>query len=385
MTIDDFSPEALRRAAQAKSGHDDYGSDSYMPGLEALLYSLRHEANLNEAGLQEVWNRIVNALANRLTLVAWEKRNPEAAAAPIEAPLVVMGLPRTGSSILHETLAAAPDARTPIIWQVRDLSLVHAGDAASDPRMKAIESDIAQKNARVPGYAAMHFEDAQTPMECVALTIVDMVSVQFCSIAWAPSYRDFLLTHDMTTTYDWHRRALRLLQAGAPAKRWVLKAPAHAGYLGALLATYPDAMVIQTHRDPAKVVGSLASLFATLRRGWSDHVDPVHQAPEDGGYSAEIIRRAMTFRRAHPELAGRFYDVAFKAFMADPAGTLTGIYRHFGMELSDAALDAMTSYIRNRPREKYGKHEYSLADFGLSEDRISQMFGEYNKEYAAHL
>jgi len=373
-----FTPDALLDAAARKAGADDFGSDSYHPGLEALLFAVDHEAELNEKGRAEMWGRIVAALANRATVVAWEKANPELAAARIAPPLVILGLPRTGSSILHETLAAAPGMRTPLIWEIRDFSLVHkVSDARSDDRIQAIEADIARKNAAAPGYAAIHYEDAHIPMECLALTILDMVSTQFPTIAWTPTYRKFLLSHDARETYRWHKRALRFLQAGRPTAQWVLKAPMHSVFIAALFATYPDARVLQTHRDPLKVIGSQCSLNATLRRAWSDRTDVAGQAAADAAYTAAAIQRAVDYRRDHPEIDARIHDVPFKDFMADQEGTLAGIFENCGLVLTDAAREAMLGYLRNRPREKFGRHDYSLEAFGLTPQGLAPLFADY--------
>ena len=357
-----------------------------MAALEPLLDSISHEAKLNETGLREVQDRIVNALANRLTLVAWEKDNPEAAAAPIRSPIVILGLPRTGSSILHETLAAAPGMRTPLIWEVRDFSLAHqVSDASSDERIKEIEAAIERKKQLAPGYASIHYENPLIPMECVALTILDLVTVQFPTIAHAPAYRQFLLGHDARITYDWHRRALRYLQFGNPQVQWVLKAPMHSLYLDALLQTYPDARLIQTHRDPVRSLGSLCSLYETLRLPFADHVPIREQAPGDVAYTAEVIQRAVEYRGSHPEEEGRFRDVAFKDFISDPESTLAGIYEHCGLQFTEAVRDATLGYIEQRPREKYGKHTYTLEQFGLDPDRIRPLFADYSQRFAQYL
>lgn len=379
MTHTDFSVEALPHAAARKAGHDDFGSDSYLAALEPLLHSIEHEMQLNERGHAELHKRIVNALANRLTLVAWEKANPALAVAPVEAPIIILGLPRTGSSILHETLAAAPNLRTPLIWQVQDFGLVHSvEDAASDQRLLAVEDEIARKNAAIPDYAAMHFENPFIPMECVALTIVDLVSTQFSTIAWAPTYRRFLLEADMTETYRWHRRALRFLQArGGAGSRWVLKAPMHSLYLDALLATYPDALLLQTHRDPQKVVGSFCNLCATLRRAWSGQGDEANHAVADLDYAAQLVGGAVDFRQARPELEARFHDVAFKRFMAQPEATLVAIFEHCGMPFTAEARAATLGYLEERPQNKHGTHSYDPAQYGLTPAKIAARFSAY--------
>jgi hypothetical protein len=383
---DEFDSEDLLKAAAAKAGHDDFGSDSYRAALEPLLHSIRHEMQLSDKGRGEMRTRIVDALANRLTLVAWEKAHPALAKAAVDAPIIILGLPRTGSSILHETLAAAPAMRTPLIWEVRDFSLVHdVQDAHDDARIQQIEAAIARKNEAVPGYAAIHYENPHIPMECVALTIVDLVSTQYSTIAWAPTYRAFLLGHDMRETYRWHRRALRFLQARAPGKRWVLKAPMHSLYIEALLETYPDAMLLQTHRDPVKVVGSFCSLCATIRRGWSDREPSADDAAQDAAYAAELVGRSVRFRQSHPELDACFHDVAFKRFMAEPEATLAAIYAHCSLPFTADAAEATLGYLDGRPRNKHGTHEYRLDQFGLTPEAINALFADYKARFGALL
>jgi hypothetical protein len=386
VTPTELTPDALRAAAQAKAGHDDYGSDSYLAALEPLLYSLEHEAELNAVGHQELGGRIVAALANRLTVVAWEKANPARAAAPINAPLFILGLGRTGSSILHETLAAAPGMRTPLIWQVRDYALAQqVTDTRTDPRIQQIDAAIARKNQLVEGYAAIHYEDAHIPMECVALTILDLVSVQFATVAWAPTYRRFLTTTDARSAYAWHRRALRYLQAHTPDGRWVLKAPMHSLYIDALMEAYPDARLVQTHRDPTTVIASLCSLYATLRRPFSSRAEVAGDAAADAGYTAEGIRRAVRYRRAHTDIDARICDVAFSDFIGDQMTALARIFARSGMAFTVEARDAMAAYLANRPREKHGTHQYSLAQFGLTAEALAPLFAEYTQAYGRYL
>jgi hypothetical protein len=383
----EFSAAALRAEAESKAGCDDYGSDSYVAALEPLLYSMEHEANLNPVGRREISDRMVNALANRLTVVAWEQANPELAAAPMaKPPLIILGLPRTGTSILHETLASAPGMRTPLIWEVRDYSLVPSvQDAGADDRVKEIDAAIARKNELVPGYRAIHYEDAFIPMECLGLTVLDLVTTQFSTIAWAPAYREFLLSQDARSTYQWHRRALRYLEAARPGQQWVLKAPMHSLYMEQLLATYPDAMLVQTHRAPEAVIGSVCSLYATLRRAWSDEVPIKEQAEGDVAYTAALVQRAVDFRRSRPDVDARICDVAFTDFMSDQVGTVAHIYKHFGLELTDDARTTMADYLSDRPREKYGKHKYTLEEFGVTPDALARLFADYTEQYGSFL
>lgn len=381
-----LTPASLTKAAQRRTGLSDFGSDSYLPGLEALTYSLASEARLNQLGRIVMGRQIVDALANRLTVVAWEKANPELASAPVRAPLIILGLGRTGTTILQETLASAPHVRTPLQWEITDYSLVHTvRNARSDKRIKRLQKNIDRTDRVMPGLSAIHFYDAFTPSECFGLIALDMCSEHFSAMAWAPTYRTFLLSHDHRTVYDWHLRGLRYLQATTPGVRWVLKSPTHAAYLDALLATYPDAKIVNPHRDPTEVVGSVCSLFATLRRGLSDHTNIAEQARNDADYAADVIRRATAFRRGHPEVANQFCDISFRSFIADPEGTLQHIYDHFAMTLTPADRTAMLHYLDSRPREKYGKHSYTLAQFGLGKDAVPHMFDDYIQQFADHM
>jgi hypothetical protein len=384
MTQTSFDVDALREAAAGKSGHDDFGTDSYLAALGPLVESIKNEAKLNEPGLAEIHGRIVAALANRLVVVAWEKDHPLEAAKPIAAPVAILGMPRTGSTILQETMAAAPGMRAPLTWEITDFSLVHrVADARHDERVQRIDAGIARDNELVPGYAAIHYSDAHVPMECVALTITDLVSVQFPSMADLPTYREFLLSLDARGTYQWHRRALAFLQASRPGMQWVLKAPAHSLYIDALFATYPDARVVYTHRDPRKVIGSVCSLYATLRRPWSDVPRVTELAASDARYTAAACMRAIQYRDQHPDISSGIYDIAFSEFMRDQAGTMAAIYRHLGLNLTDAARQAMADYLGSRPREKFGTRHYSLAQFGLTDGDLAEMFGPYIERYRA--
>lgn len=377
-----LSVDALRTAAIRKAGQDDFGSDSYLPGLEALLYSLHHEARLNQFGRIVVAGQIVDALANRLTVVAWEKTDPDSAAAPVRAPVVILGLGRTGTTILHETLAAAPGSRAPLQWEITDYRLAHSvTDSRTDKRVAKIDADIARTDKLVPGFSAIHFYDAHTPSECIGLTALDLCSEQFAALAWAPTYRTFLLSGDHGSVYEWHLRGLRYLQARTPGVQWILKAPTHAAYLPELFGVYPDAKVINPHREPTEVIASLCSLYATLRRGFSDDVAVAEQAAADTAYAADIVGRAVEFRRHHPEFDDQICDVAFSRFISDPAATLADIHARLGLEFSADKRAAMLAYLRNRPREKYGRHRYSLDDFGLDAEDVSALLGEYTRRF----
>ena len=382
----DFDVDLICEDAAREVGHDDFGSDSFRRSFDPLVYSAEHEADLNERGRAEMRSRIVAALANRLTVVAWEKAHPGLVGQPIVAPIVILGMPRTGSTILHETLSTAPGMRSPMTWEVTDFALAHdVDDPRSDPRVIDIDAAIALENERVPDYAAIHYSDAFVPMECVALTIIDLVSVQFPSMAHLPTYREYLVSMDARETYQWHRRALVYFQSARKTSRWVLKAPAHSLYLRALEATYPDARLVYTHRDPRKVIGSVCSLYETLRAPWSDTSDLAVRARSDLDYTATACVRATEYRAERPDLDQRIHDVSFTEFMRDQRGTLGQIDKALDLGLRPEAHTAMADYLENRPREKYGKHRYSLDHFGIDDADVRDHFARYLGRYSDFL
>lgn len=382
-----FTVVGIRKAAERIAGASDYGSDSYLPGLEKLCWSLEHEAELNQMGRMVLHRQIANALAGRLTIVAWEKANPQAARAPVDQPLFIIGLPRTGTTILFETLAADPGRRAPLTWECRDYALAHSvcEPAEQDPRVAKITKQMAQVDRLMPGFTAIHHFGPFVPTECIGLTLLDLASEQFGALAWVPSYREFLLNNDFATAYEWHKRGLRYLQATQPGKSWILKTPMHTGYLDQLIKTYPDARFIHNHRDPMRVIASVANLYRVSRSGWSDTPNSAERARSDAHYYLEFIRRALAFRAAAPDEASRFFDVAFKDFVADPMPVIENLHTHFERPLTEEGFAAMSDYIANRKRDKYGTHVYSAEQFGFTEAEYGPHFADYVSRFGDYL
>jgi len=382
-----FTPDPICKAAEKIAGHNDYGDDSYRPGLEKLCWSLEHEAELNQMGRLVMHRQISNALAGRLTVAAWEKANPEAANAPIVSPLMVIGLPRTGTSILYETLAADPEKRAPLTWECRDYALAHTikEPAAQDPRLIKLGKQMLQVDRLMPGFTAIHHFGPFIPTECIGLTLLDMASEQFSALTWLPTYREFLLQNDFSTAYEWHRRGLRYFQSTQPGKSWVLKTPMHTGYLDTLIKIYPDAKFIHNHRDPMRVISSVANLYRVSRSGWTDAPNTHERARSDAHYYLEFIRRALAFRANDPQESTRFIDIAFKDFITDPMKVVEKIHAHFERPLTDEGFKAMSDYITNRPREKFGKHHYTPEQFGFTEEEYKPLFADYTERFGDYL
>ncbi len=382
-----FTPEAISKAAEKIAGYNDYGDDSYRIGLEKLCWSLENEAELNQMGRLVMHRQVSNALAGRLSVVAWEKANPAAAEAPIVAPMMVIGLPRTGTSILYETLAADPAKRAPLTWECRDYALAHtvSHPPEEDPRLIKLGKQMLQVDRLMPGFTAIHHFGPFIPTECIGLTLLDMASEQFSALTWMPTYRDFLLKNDFSTAYDWHRRGLRYLQSTQPGKSWILKTPMHTGYLDTLVKIYPDARFIHNHRNPMQVISSVANLYRVSRSGWTDTPNSPERARSDAHYYLEFIRRALAFRANDTEENSRFVDIAFKEFISDPMKVIERIHTHFERPLTDEGYKAMSDYIKNRPREKFGKHKYSPEQFGFTEEEYEPLFRDYVTKFADYI
>ena len=382
-----FKPDAIRKAAEKISGHNDYGNDSYIPGLEKLCWSLENEAQLNQMGRLVLHRQVANALAGRLTVIAWEKANPEAAQAPIIAPLFVIGLPRTGTTIMFETLAAAPHHRAPLTWECRDYALAHSvtQPPEEDPRLIKLGKQMMQVDRLMPGFTAIHHFGPYVPTECIGLTLLDMASEQFAALAWMPAYRAFLLENDFSTAYKWHKRGLRYLQATQPDKSWILKTPMHTGYLDTLIAEYPDAKFIHNHRDPMRVISSVANLYRVSRSGWSDAPNTHERARSDAHYYLEFIRRALAFRAGDPEESTRFFDASFTEFVKDPMPLIERLHTHFERPFTEDSFRAMNTYLENRPRNKYGKHQYSAEQFGFTQEEYTPLFKAYTERFSDYL
>ena len=382
-----FTVASVKADAERASKAADYGNDSYLAALEPLLWGLEHEARLNQLGRLVLRGMIVSALASRLHVVAWEKKNPEAARAEIKAPLIVFGMPRTGTTILYETLAADPRLRAPLTWECRDYKFAHTiTEPKTDPHIEKLGKNMARMDRMMPGFSAIHYFDPFIPTECVGLTILDLCSEQFPALAWLPTYRtQFLLKTDFASAYSWHKRALRYFQATTPDTQWVLKTPMHSAYLKQLLQTYPDACLIHTHRDPMQVIASVSSLCYTGRQGWSDQVDKKKQADHDAHYIADVTRHATLFRKENPQFEPRFFDMSFKDFMSAPIEQIDHMHTYFDRELPPSSRDAMQAYIENRPRNKYGTHRYTLDEFGLTKDRHNPLFTDYRAHFASYI
>ncbi len=370
-------------AARREAGADDFGDGPFLEPLRRLLASLEEEAALTWLGRSIARRELVRICRNRLQLVADRRAHPEIAEQEVRRPLVVIGLPRTGSTILHDILARDPANRAPLTWECNDPSPPpEAASFASDPRIARNDAQLAGVDRLIPGFKAMHPMGAQLAQECVVLFMHSVASPIFHNSYRVPAYEDWVDgACDWRGVYEFHRRQLQHLQWRCARERWVLKSGVHMWGMEHLLETYPDACIVQTHRDPVKVATSFASLATLVRSMGSDGVDAAEVAADWTPRLARALEHAIDVRDAGTFSAERFHDVHFPDLLADPMKVVEGIYDHFGLPLSGEAADRMRAFVAENPQGKHGVHRYRPEEYGLDVTRERDRFRRYTERF----
>jgi len=385
MTGPGLDAEGLLAAACERTGLSEFGDRGFVEPLRVLLRSLEADAALSAVGRSVAPSMLLDLLANRLALVDTRKRHPEIGDEPIHRPLFILGLGRTGTTALHALLAADPAHRTPLSWEVAfPCPPPERASFDSDPRIAQSEARLAALHRIRPEFQAIHPQGAREPQECVAITAHEFLSVQFISTFRATSYWDWLEAQPAARwrpVYEFHRRFLQHLQWKCPGERWVLKSPGHLYSLDALLDAYPDAAIVWTHRHPAAVMASVASLRATLRSVYSDEIHPEEIGAESLDRYARALDRALGVRASRPGDAHRFVDVHYRDFIADPLACVRGLYQRLGLALTPEALARMQQHAAANPKDRHGAHAYTLARYGLDAERVFQRCREYCERF----
>ena len=369
--------EALLDAARKKAGGRDFEDTSFREPLRYLLDSLKSEARLNFIGKMAAREDILQLLVNRLHLERDRAIHPDIAAQSIVKPLFIIGLPRTGTTLLHSLLALDPGYRAPLTWEVMYPSPPTA--EGERERIAKTAKNFVWLDRLAPDFKKTHLAGAELPQECVAITSHAFMSDQFDTMYNVPTYRTWFEAREMAPAYDFHRRFLQHLQLRHPGRRWVLKAPAHMLSLGALFAAYPDAQVVQTHREPLEVIASTASLTTILRATFSDFVDPALIGREMSEFWAGMLETFMQLRERHS--ARQFFDLDYLEFVREPVASIRRLYAYFGNSLSADAESRMREFLARNPKDKHGAHRYTLAEFGLEAAQESPHFQRYRERY----
>jgi hypothetical protein len=375
--------ETLIDAARKETGLSDFGGDSWRGALEILIDSANREARLNDLGRASLASHTVTLLVNRLRVSDWLRRNPGIARERIERPLFVVGLGRTGSTRLQYLLAQDPATRSLRRFEsVRSCPMAPAGADGEDPRIAIMQREDGAAGLLIPEFKSIHHEPVDGPTECVMLFRQEFRS--FClESQWAlPSWGEWFMNCDMAPAYAWHRRVLELLQSQVPG-RWVLKSPVHGMALDALVAAYPDARFVMTHRDPLQVVASTCSLALTLVGLGSDADHRAYLIRRWTELSEAVIARIMDFRARHPERI--FHDLHYRDLVADPIAAVRGIYAAFGDALTPLAESRIAAHAAAHPQGEFGAHRYSVGEFGLDTPRERRRFADYCERFGVEM
>jgi hypothetical protein len=379
--------ELLARA-RAATALADFGEDSFREGLEILMASVDAEGRLHDRGRAAFDMQIVDLLACRLQIEHWYRLHPEIDDQQIVAPLIGLGLPRTGSTALSCLLAEDPAARSIRGWEARfPCPPPETATEQTDPRIADAQRAMERREQLFPRMKIMVPSSATSPTECQTFMAYDFKSQLFQPFAQIPSYIEWL-NHkaDLVPTYRYVKRVLKLLQWRCPPTRWRLKNPAHILFIGALVQVFPDARFWMTHRDIAAVIPSVADLYYEMTKAFSDEADKAFL----GRSNVEIwelgLRRLIAFRDGERGARDggqnhRFFDIHFAPFQRDPFPLIAQLYRFIGEELTDEAKTRMQLWRQNTPRDKHGAHSYDAADFGIDPALLRERFRFYTDRF----
>ena len=342
----------LISGARSRTRLHDFGEPAIEPALSVLLNSLEGDADLHPLGRCLIRLHLQRILETRLLLAQfWKTRGAEIEAEPIERPIFIVGMPRSGSTFLHELLAADPENRAPRVWEVM-FPVPDKKGSRADIRRRIRKADRCLWWFRrlAPKADSVYPMRASTPHECVAVHSYTLLSQEFISTCRVSTYEAFLADADLLPAYAWHRRFLQHLQNRSPRKRWVLKSPDHVYGLGQLFNVFPDACIIHTHRNPREVLKSSTELTRVLHGlfGWSHRPEEI--AEREIRTLAMATERAIEFRDRHPELADRFIDVRYTDLTANPLSAVKDIYRRLDSPLTEAAANRMLDLAAKRSR-----------------------------------
>ncbi|MFC0430599.1 sulfotransferase [Kutzneria buriramensis] len=369
--------EDLHASATKITGLEEFGDDDYRDGLAVLLESYARDARLTPLGNKVMRSFLRGALVARLVSEAAWRQHPEHAEVPIERPIFVTGLPRTGTTALHRLLSADPAHQGLQVWltevpQPRPPRETWAGN----PVFQAIEENYRRHHVEHPEFMGLHYMSADEVEECWQLLRQSMRSISYECLAHLPTYSAWLDGQDWTGAYRRHRRNLQLIGLPDRDRRWVLKNPSHLFALDALLAVYPDALVIQTHRSPRVAIASVCSLNQQASAGWSTVFDGEVVGRDQFELWARGLERFTADRAKHDP--AQFFDVHYDDLVGDPMGTVRAIYAHFGLTLTERAESAMAAmHADNSSGQRRPAHRYLLSDFGLTGEEVDERFADY--------
>src|SRR6184192_939706 len=363
----------LIETAKRRCSLDDFGRGDFFEAISRLLDSCHRESRLNLIGKIALRTDLMRTLCSRLFMHRDRQLYPGIARQEIREPLFIVGLPRSGTTLLHTLLAADPEHRAPLTWEVMTPSPPTRENEKR--RIQRATQSCNCLNWLAPTFRHVHPVGAELPQECVGLMTPTFMSDQFDTMYYVPLYRAWFFRQDLLPAYEYHHCFLQHLQFRQSARRWVLKAPTHMFSLPTLLSVYPDALFVQAHRAPLEAMASVSSLITILRRVFSDGVDPFVVCREAIQYWSETLNKFLPERdRLEPR---RICDLAYSEIRGDPIAAVRRIYTHFGWSLSQKVEQRMRRALASRPEDRYKLHRYDLSQFGVQEAESAARFAAY--------
>jgi hypothetical protein len=370
--------------AERATGLSDWGDYDFHSGLQVLAQSLEQDAQLNTIGRLLLREYLHRTLCNRLLVRRDLLQHPEIRDVEVKRPLFIVGLPRTGSTMLQRMLSRDPAVRSLQTWEMFHPSPPpESATYQTDPRIAQTARRLKSLDWMAPDFATAHEVVAGEPEECLGLQQATMTTPAFELMARIPSYERWFDQQDLRAAYGEYRLQLQHLQWKHSKDHWVLKSPFHIYGLEALLATFPDAVIVQTHRDPAQIMPSLCSLFSVMHTLTSDHASLTELGPHALARIGGVNDRTIDLRERIGD--ARFVDVGYRALVSDPLKAIGEIYARFGYDFAPTAQQAMRDWQQNNPQHKRGRHHYTLQQFGLTEAAVDRQFARYRERFKQHL
>ena len=375
--------DQLHEAVTAEAGCTNFGASDYHTGLKVLLQSMDYDPRFHQAGRDLAWRGVIDTLSSRARAVASMQANPGYRGTPLVSPIVITGVPRTGTTALHRLMAVDPRLQGLQTWLLNTpMPRPPRAEWESQEAFQRTVTRIEARTAQAPDRKAAHQSAAEGVEECCMILMQSFTSNIWNCMGWSSAtYDAWWQSQSEAASYRHLRSCVQLIGMNDPGQRWLLKNPGHIEHLDQVFAVFPDAKVIQTHRDPAKAVPSLIGLLARL-----------HPVYEDGRYEqrqrnmmrrethkwAKAAAKAEAVKAAHPR---QCLDVVHAEFHADPMGLLEQVYAFIGLEIGDELSAAFAQRIVDKPELQHGVHRYDIADYGMSEDEVREVFGDYVQRY----
>lgn len=382
-----LSAEAMISAAEESTDLSDWNGDAFRRPFTILVESAERESNLTDLGRERLRAWLMLRLEQRLKMVEDRKRRPEIVEQKIDRPVFLFGFPRAGTTFLHTLLSIDPRNVSPAYWQL-NLPSPPPNDPAIDhsDSIRRMQANLEYQGWTRPDFAAMHFHAADLPEEDFLAFEYSFVSTGFMGFLNVPTYVEQVVAGDFSEAYKWHKIFLQALQIGAEGRRWMLKAPEHTLHVATLVAEYPDAFLVQQHRDPSKVMASVFSVLTAARMGYCGGVTTIGE--EEARAFMRMYAAGMTYAakvREDEALERRFLDVHYLDLERDPVECVRRVYDHAGMAFTLEAEQRVAAWVSQNRKGKHGKHRYLLSDYGLSQAEVHDAFAEYIDRFGVEL